>query len=476
MQYSDEDGPPPNLLFGGDEDEDEDDATDAAAASPPGAKDQIGIERVDESNLRSVMQRIGQDLPRVCVGDTTGAAQPIYQSSATAAEAIAVAELHYRTELIQRHMGSLALCRGSRGDALHEAGAVDAALSVLAGLSRDYFDGENCASCKCKCSDAIGNTAVRLPVVSSIDKAGRQNDGKESPHHQSIWSEVDQATVALASACLGAIRDLACGNASNRAAVSEYVHPVTLCCDKCSSCACSNQNQNGSQILASYVRRYHEMKWEEIISLAVDDSLCNTDCTSRGRKELRLFTDATGAIRNASHSTPKTCADLHAANVTEMFIWRLKHGSKEYYEECSCDVDNNTKRLRLPDASLPWREASFRIAGSLINISEKCPDSSRRCGSDLALVYLLVEAWGGAGTNFPKKRTSASTPLLHLGLAAIVHSADGHLLHIGQGGLDPVLRTILDKEEARKRFAQKKEAERQDRIARGLKLLNYRLP
>lgn len=205
------------------------------------------------------------------------------------------------------------------------------------------------------------------------------------------------------------------------------------------------------------------------MSLGYHDSSSNMDYTDRGIKELRLFTDATGAIRNASHSTPKTCADLHAASVTEMFIWRLKHGSKENSENDSGDGDDSARQLHLPDASRPWREACFRIAGSLINISEKCPDSARRCGSDLDLVHLLVEAWGGAGSNSSKKQTPASTPLLHLGLAAILHAADDYLLNIGQGGLDAVLRAVLDKEEARKRFARKKEAERQERIARGLR-------
>lgn len=473
MQYG-EDGPPPFLLFGRDDDEDDDGEDymnngDGVLTSPEAAGDdnaasgqiQIHVEMIEESSLWAVTHRIGQPLPHVSGNSSTSHGVCVDDDAAETARqmqqstALAIAELQYRSELIQRHMGSLALCRGNRGDALYEAGAVGAALDVLAGLNRDA---------DYKCSASVDNdAAVRLPIIArTIEGDGETDQTDNTAVYQSTWSKLDQATVALASTCLGAVRDLACGNASNRAAISEYLYTTKCCSDNCNTC--SNQSQSGSQVLASYVRRYHEVKWEDIISLLDVGS-----SSLRGRKELRLFTDATGAIRNASHSTPKTCAGLHAASVTEMFIWRLKHGSKDECEDGSGDRDISSRKLRLPDARRPWREASFRIAGSLINISEKCPDSARRCGSDLDLVHLLVEAWGGAGRNSSTKQTPASTPLLHLGLAAILHAADDHLISIGQEGLDPGLRAILDKEEARKRFAQKKEAGRQERIARGLK-------
>ena len=212
----------------------------------------------------------------------------------------------------------------------------------------------------------------------------------------------------------------------------------------------------GPQILASYIGRYHLLHWEDILHLQ-NDSVCN----ERGKRELRLLTDATGAIRNSSHSTPKTCAGLHSALVTEMFIWRLKEGSKQNGPE--------SVPATLPDSSRPWREASFRIAGSLINISERCSACAEFCGADLDLIHLLVEAWGGAAANNTagakgkKKQTPASTPMLHLGLASVLRAADAI------SPLDEALRSILAKEDARKEFARKKEAERQKRIAQGLK-------
>ena len=330
-------------------------------------------------------------------------------------------------------MGSLALCRGRRGDTLHEAGAVAATLSLLAGLNRDVL----------LLHGAWADDAVRLPTIPVIvsDDGGKHSPSCESNNEMMIWL----ATVALASACIGGIRDMACGNASNRAAISEY---------RTESIHISNDERTavtGPQILASYVKRYHNLHWEDILGLEGGSGR-----DGRGKRELRLFTDVCGAIRNASHSTPTTCAILHSASVTKMFLWRILQGSKD-------DSPENVPTL--PDASRPWREASFRIAGSLINISERCSECAKLCGSDLDLIRLLVEAWGGAaaGPKGKTKQTTASTPMLHLGLAAILHAADAI------SPLDESLRSILDKEDARKDFARKKEAERQKRLAQGLK-------
>ena len=240
----------------------------------------------------------------------------------------------------------------------------------------------------------------------------------------------------------------------HRAAVSEYKTELVIFPFSCTSD--DPTTVTGPEILASYAQRYHLLHWEDILHLQNDNG-----CNERGKRELRLLTDATGAIRNSSHSTPKTCAGLHSAMVTEMFIWRLKEGSKQDGPE--------SVRTTLPDSSLPWREASFRIAGSLINISERCSACAEFCGADLDLIHLLVEAWGGvaanntAGAKGKKKQTPASTPMLHLGLAAILHAADAI------SPLDEALRSILAKEDARKEFARKREAERQKRIAQGLK-------
>ena len=327
MLDQEEPEPPPfSSLFGEvDDGSDCESAGDAWCARDAESPRRAQLDTIDETDLRAVTRRIGDELPHL----------------APPAPA-AVAELQYRTGLIGRHMGSLALCRGNRGDVLHEAGAVDAILSLLAGLNRDVL----------LLHGAWADDAVRLPAIPAIVSGGgrKHSPSCESNNEIMMWSALDQATVALASACIGGIRDMACGNASNRAAISEY---------RTETIHISNGERTlevtGPQILASYVKRYDKLHWEDILGLEGGSGR-----DGRGRKELRLFTDACGAIRNASHSTPTTCAILHSASVTKMFIWRLLQGSK----------DNSPENVpTLPDASRPWREASFRIAGSLINIT-----------------------------------------------------------------------------------------------------------
>lgn len=418
---------PPFSLFGDSNDDDSDnDGYSALHSDIPANEGQVDF-LTDETNLQTVMERIGRQLP------TTAASSQDERS--------VVAEMNYRIDLIKRHMGSLALCRGIRGDMLHKAGAIETCVEILAILNTSNgADGTH---------DGSGDV-VRLPVITASTSKNQNEHESNGQDDAMTWSELDQVTVSLASACMCAIRDLACGNASNRSAITEH---------KC-----------GPQTLASYVQRYHGMAWEDILYLPENNEQSSSPSaqsnendsnhyTARGRKELRLFTDSVGAIRNATHSTPKTCKALHHESVTELLIWRLKYGSRE-------DADDGDNVVTLPDAKQPWREASFRIAGSLINLSEKCNDAARRCGLDLAIIDLLIEAWGGGSA---KKQSPASTPLLHLGLAAILHAADEHLKNSGQGGLDERLKSILDKEDKRKEYAQKKEAERKERIARGLK-------
>ena len=355
-QEEEDASPPFSSLFGENGDDgDESDGGGPIPAEPPMATPQI--DTIDETDLRAVTGRIGEALPIVCSRYRGG------DGYATDILAV-VAELQYRTQLIGRHMGSLALCRGSRGDALHEAGAVDATLRVLANLNRHemLLRPEALTNSTCGVATQTQNEMARLPPTHGngiICNSANDENLSSSPQIDDAtgWTPLDQAAIALASACLGSIRDLACGNASNRAAISEFKTESEIppfCCTSDDSTTVT-----GPQILASYIKRYHLLHWEDILRLGSDN-----DCNERGKKELRLLTDATGAIRNSSHSTPKTCAGLHSALVTEMFIWRLKEGSKQSGPE--------SVPATLPDSSIPWWEASFRIAGSLINISERC--------------------------------------------------------------------------------------------------------
>jgi hypothetical protein len=73
------------------------------------------------------------------------------------------------------------------------------------------------------------------------------------------------------------------------------------------------------------------------------------------------------------------------------------------------------------------------------------------------LILLLIETWGGAKALSSDPKKLKSIPLLHLGLAAILRAADDGAL---EGGLDDCMKRILEKEQIRKKIAQKKEDER----------------
>ena len=45
--------------------------------------------------------------------------------------------------------------------------------------------------------------------------------------------------------------------------------------------------------------------------------------------------------------------------------------------------------------SKPWREACYRIAGTLINMAEKCQGVAVQCAKDEELIFILIESWGG---------------------------------------------------------------------------------
>ena len=358
------------------------------------------------ANLASVAGRIGSPLPlHDCDGESAANTE---------------LELEYRAELVRGHMGSLALCRGARGDVLREAGALDAALNMLDDLNPDGGGDSKAAP-------------LRLPPIGSCNL----------PTGDLEHGGVTHATLSLASACMGSVRDLACGSAANRSAICAFRG--------------RSSGRGGVRILSSYVRRCHPLLWGDILALPGVERAVEGR-TERGKKELRLLADGAGAIRNATHSSPSTCEGMHREGVTEMFSWRLKHG--EGCHEGGREVVGSLPPS-LPDATRPWREACFRMAGSLINISERCPAASRFCGSDPYLVMLLVEAWGGRiDPNSLARQTPASTPMLHLGLATILHAAED------QRGLNDMQRAILDKEEARKRFAQRREFERKERKER----------
>lgn len=352
-----------------------------------------GVVLIDETDLEAAMRRI--------------ALSPGIHRDKTAK-----GEIVYKLDLVKRHMGCMAQCRGKKGDVLREAGAIDALLLALGGMIDGTWGQEE--------------AGPRLPAVCS------------SKNGMSSFDHIDDVSIDLAIACFGALRDLACGNAGNRSAIITFTFPKGL---------------TGIHVLNRYVERYHLLTWNEILNLP---GIVSAPHSFRGKKELRLFTNAVGAIRNATHSTPPACDVLHNLSATDMMIWKLKCGEGNMLHDDGAD---STASICLPDASKPWREACYRIAGSLINMSEKCQACADRCGMDMDLVYMLVDAWGGQ-INDSSVQPMALTPPLHLGLAAVLNSAEKRLQ--SHGGLDRCLAQILEKEEVRKKAAQERENARKE--------------
>jgi hypothetical protein len=76
-----------------------------------------------------------------------------------------------RASLVHVHMGSMALCRGEQGKMLREVGAIDSLLAALVEIKSSF-------------------------------------PAPTEPHYDST----DEAVLAFAAACLGTIRNLACGS------------------------------------------------------------------------------------------------------------------------------------------------------------------------------------------------------------------------------------------------------------------------
>lgn len=185
------------------------------------------------------------------------------------------------------------------------------------------------------------------------------------------------------------------------------------------------------------------------------DSSNPTLYTDRGKKELRLLTNALGVIRNSSH-TPDICQAYFNHKIVDALVWHIMPTQED-------DDTSIISSSSLPDVSCPWREACFRIGASLINIAEKCKDAGHQIARNRRLIYLLIETWGGVeainlnnSTNNKSKKVS-SLPVLHIGLLSILNAAESGAL---EGGLDNLMKQVLEKEKLRKIAAQRREEER----------------
>lgn len=436
-----------------------------------------------KSDLTSAIRRIGA--PFLC----EALYHPSDNTSSDGCIICNIIDIHHKANLIRSHMGNMAQCRGVAGDALREAGAIDALLRILWRFL---------VPIQTKSDD--GNSShTLLPIIDPISSytqtpifANECNKHHHLCNHRSSFKTIainalHNASLGLAVASLGSLRDLACGSAANRVVILDWIPPYTI--KVTNGCNESGYSlvANGIDMISSYVLRYHNLQWEEILSIkerndtiqqSKGDAAIVPLCTERGRKELRLLTNALGVVRNASHSTPDNCQAFYEYGLSDLLVWRL---SPDVYESLNRSDNEQTSKAKercsdrnndessitisaLPDATRQWREASYRAAGSLINLAEKCPAVASHLGSNRKLIYLLIETWGGANAiviDSKRSNSSKGVPLLHLGLAAILHAANDGALG---GGLDEVMKQVLEKEKIRKRVAQRKEEERKLRL------------
>ena len=431
---------------------------------------------------------------------------------------IEILALQAKHSIVKRTMGTMAQCRGNNGDLLREAGAIDAILSILHAMIisdenvndntltvYNYYD-KGASNDESTVLEVTFDLYSSLPLVKfkrehnfEINKDGnshqhyqQQQQGSYPENHNNhafmnetknaLRQEKDEAVLDLAIISSGALRDLACGSAANRAAILNHSSSYNSAMKNVST---ADDCMSGVQIITHFIRRYHTLTWKEILSIPISSKaqLSNDENSDdhrltpeRGKKELRLLTNIAGIIRNATHATKNNCEAFHNEGITDLFIWRLKYGTKH----------PNKDNITLPDVNQPWREASFRIASSLINMAEKCSNCATQCGEDFVTLYLLIESWGGVSLSSwsddsttmssQNKFKNAQTPMLHLGLAAILHEAKSTLSsknlatqnmeHEKMSFLLDIINHILEKETARKILAQKKEIKRKELLAK----------
>lgn len=403
---------------------------------------------IDAADLESVSNHIGLPLPCDALLDdaqnTSGAISKCVVCS--------IIDLRRRMNLIKSHMGCMAQCRGARGESLREAGAIDSLLSIACRLISATNEDDTFGTLP-----AIENGQSLEVNDNAFDVCCERHSLLRDKNNHSDFdmhakNELHSTTIDLACASLGALRDLACGSALNRAAFLSW-EPAS------SQTFSTIFMENGAHVLVAYIQRYDGLSWEDILCLGdatkperAEDTSHNY--TARGRKEIRMLTNALGAIRNSSHSTADVCQSFYSYGLVDLLIRRLVHDASSTY--------NNGVSV-LPNATQPWREACFRTAGSLINLAEKCPDVATKLASNRKIIYILLETWGGTtaitcNSEKSNKKSLRGLPLLHLGLAAVLNAAARN------GGLDDIMIQVLEKEKERKKVAQRREEERKLRL------------
>ena len=368
-------------------------------------------------------------------------------------------------QVVLRHMGSMALCRGARGEALRRAGLMDAVLDIVVRLLwQDNDDDDNDTDCNDGRWSFSCCLDKRATIVTNVSKQEDEHDGTATGTSSASIVEIH---LQLANTCWAAIRDLACGSAANRRAIREYRN--------------DEFNKGGLEWLVLYLRRGEGVRF-------LDTTVATTTTAAI---EIRLLTTVIGVLRNITHATPENCQELHRLGVSSLLTDMIlpvspppppppsQQQQQQQQQKQQQQHDNTTAIcIGLPPASSLWREATFRAAGTLINMAERHDACATLFATNPTLVRTLVASWGGQQ---PQKMT-----LLHLGLAAILqetkrmYSTNASRQQaqptaaatttttpvFNQPVFPPEWDAILKREEERKLSAQRREEERKRRIAK----------
>ena len=313
------------------------------------------------------------------VNDTSSNIVP-YRSVNTLAEAIEFLSLPFEKEnlmlvedVISKFMGSMAQSR-IHGKEIKELGGISCLMTILSNV---IYEWEGISS---PCDQDSSSLAL-------YDHNGIKN--------QRYCQELKVVT-----SIMGALRDLSCGDASIRLQIGQY-HVV----ERNHS---GFQGRTGVDVISYFIIRHALLPWDEIPLI-----------------ELRNMTNALGVARNITHSTPYNCRAFHEAGMTKVFMNRLL--GRVRVPQSSVDSGGPMEKVELcgslPNSSKPWREACYRLAGTLINMGEKCHDAAVECAKDEHLIWILIESWGGVkdwDKYFLMGDLKKTIPVLHLGLYAIL--------------------------------------------------------
>lgn len=361
--------------------------------------------------------------------------------------------------VISMYMGSMAQCR-IHGKEINRLGGIDHLMTILYTL--------------------IGywklNVQSRKLSLDSLKRSEQEQDTYE-------------LELQVANVTLEALRDLSCGNALNRIQIGQYdyqIHSEETCKYDVPVVVVTSPDKsanariyNGIGITSFFITRHAHQTWVEI-----------------PKAELKSMTNALGVARNITHSTPYNCKALHETGMTSVFIDRLlgkvqtvdQNGNATFTFH-RLDLEEIVSCRCLPDSSKAWREACYRLAGTLINMAEKCRDAAIECAGFEEIIWILIDSWGGVkdwNALFDTGDLKKAIPVLHLGLFAVLteklrmegeegdcrdqvmhdarlraRSKNGHVdeIHSKRMLLD-IIHGILENEKRRKLKAQERETSR----------------